>query len=116
VDHGAALYFHHDWSRVTEDSPRRAMSAGAPHALAGVARDRAGWDAVLAETLSRDALRAAVAEVPDDFIAPLLRGAASPAALHRRREAYVAFLWKRLKPPRAFAAARAASAADPDVP
>lgn len=113
VDHGSALYFHHDWSKVTEDSPRRVVSGGPVHALAGVARDVAGWDAVLAEALNRDVLRAAVADVPDDFIAPLLRGAATPIALHRRREAYVAFLWKRLKAPRAFAAALGVGAAAP---
>ena len=48
----------------------------------------------------------AVEAVPDEFLAPLLPGAASPApmeALPRRRAAYAAFLWKRVASPRAFA-------------
>jgi hypothetical protein len=47
-------------------------------------------------------LRAALAQVPDDFLLPLLGGAANASAMRRRREACVAFLWKRPKPPRPF--------------
>jgi hypothetical protein len=116
IDHGSALVFHRDWRAVTEDSPRRPMSflrgpegprkakepERALHVLAERAEGIAAWDHVLAESLDRDALRAAVEVVPDDFLAPLLPDGADAGAIARRREAYVAFLWKRLRPPRPF--------------
>jgi hypothetical protein len=103
VDHGAALFFHHDWSKVTEDSPRRPLGTSAGHAFAGFASRVAEWDVVLAEALSREVLHEAVASVPDEFLRALLQ-APTDGAVVRRREAYAAFLWKRLKPPRPFAA------------
>jgi hypothetical protein len=48
--------------------------------------------------VTRDALAVAIAAVPDDFLTPL-DAAGSPS---RRRAAYHAFLWKRLKKPRPF--------------
>jgi hypothetical protein len=39
-----------------------------------------------------------VEEVPDSFLEPLVAGGAD--ALRRRRAAYAAFLWKRVKAPR----------------
>lgn len=98
VDHGAALGFQHNLATLTEDSPRR---RGPPrdHLLAARAQDLVQWDPILAEQVGRDVLRAAVREVPDDFLLPLV---GDRAAAERRREAYVAFLWKRLKAPRPF--------------
>jgi len=98
VDHGAALPFQYDWRRVTEDSPR----AGYPlagHLFGSRAERLREWDARLASRLSRAVVEAAVAEVPDSFLEPLLSRGVS---LERRRRAYQAFLWKRLKPPRPF--------------
>jgi hypothetical protein len=56
------------------------------------------WDDVFAARITRDVLEAAVDEVPDAFL-----DSAETDVLRRRRAAYSAFLWKRLKPPRAFA-------------
>lgn len=103
IDHGAALTFHYNWRAVTEDSPRRATASRAPHVLTERATRLREWDALLTGALCRKALRAAVDAVPDAFLAPLLPAAVCTSALTRRREAYVAFLWKRLKPPRPFA-------------
>jgi hypothetical protein len=112
IDHGAALWFQYDWSRVTEDAPRAAGAAPEPHLFesAAASRDWPCLDAMLAGCLTRAALEDAVADVPADFLRPLLPesiDAASPAvvedSLCRRRAAYVAFLWKRLREPRAFA-------------
>jgi hypothetical protein len=100
IDHGSALVFHHDWPAVTEDSPRRALPWFSSHALAARATAIAEWDPLLAESLDREVLRDVVQEVPDDFLRPLLPFSANASALARRREAYAAFLWKRLKPPR----------------
>jgi hypothetical protein len=100
IDHGAALPFHHDWSAVTEETPRRPLVDLSTHALRARARAVAEWDPLLAAALDRETLRAAVGEVPDAFLRPLVRTTAGTSALARRREAYVAFLWKRLKHPR----------------
>ena len=103
IDHGSALMFHHAWSAVREDSPRRNRFSLEAHVLAERATHIMGWDPLLAERLDRDVIRAAVEAVPDEFLRPLLPQAASTDQLARRREAYIAFLWKRLKPPRTFA-------------
>jgi hypothetical protein len=101
IDHGAALVFQHRWPNVTEESPRRRLAPRSAHLLSDRATHLAEWDATLAGAVSRETLRAAVRAVPDEFLAPLVPGAA-PSAIARRREAYVAFLWKRLAPPRPF--------------
>jgi hypothetical protein len=100
IDHGAALMFHHDWPAVTEESPRRRGPSLSSHVLRERATDVAEWDDLLAARLDRDVIDAAVQAVPDAFLWPLLKTDATASALVRRRHAYTAFLWKRLKPPR----------------
>jgi hypothetical protein len=95
IDHGAALYFHHAWP----DHLVRARSPFAPikqHALLPFAASIADADAVLAPVVTEAALRAIVAEVPDDY----LTADATPDAT---RAGYVAHLALRLTAPRAFA-------------
>ena len=99
IDHGAALGFQYGWSSVSEESPRRS-TAFDPHVL----RDRAGnleaWDDIFAARLDRSAVEDAVAGVPDEFLVPLVPPGVGGDVLRRRRAAYAAFLWKRLKSPR----------------
>lgn len=102
IDHGAALPFQHDWSRVTEDSSRWAGAGFAQHALLGRATRVAAEDDGLTRALTREALHHVTTQVPDTFLQPLLPEGATPMAIERRRQAYAAFLWKRLKPPRPF--------------
>jgi hypothetical protein len=98
IDHGAALPFQYAWAEVTEAHPRRAGPPLTAHALRHRATRVAMLDDALAATLSRRVIEAAVARVPDELLAPPPGGAlATPARL---RAAYVAFLWKRLAPPR----------------
>lgn len=97
IDHGAALLFHHDWSSVTEQSPREPTSY-AGHLFEQRSAVLAGHDDELAARLDRPTLETAIGNVPDELIA-----AASPGALAPRvRAAYHAFLWKRLRHPRPF--------------
>jgi len=103
IDHGAALVFQHDWAAVTEDAPSR-PGPRLPHVLATRATRLPAWDPLLTAMLDHAALASAVARVPDSFLLPLLGPAPAPDALYRRRAAYEAFLWKRLRGPRAFAA------------
>lgn len=107
IDHGAALGFQYAWSRVTEASPREPGLMPDAHLFeAGVREDdlRAA-DEALAPRLTRDVLEAAVAAVPETFLRPLVgigENAEPGSRVARRRAAYVAFLWKRLKAPRPF--------------
>jgi hypothetical protein len=97
IDHGSALPFHHDWSSVTEDSPRERTSF-ATHVYANRAPLLARHDAELARLFDRNALSVALAAVPDDFLEAVDRS--MPPRF--TRTAYQAFLWKRLKEPRPF--------------
>jgi hypothetical protein len=96
IDHGASLGFHHRWSNVTEDSPRARGWSLSNHVLGSRATEMAGVDAALARLLDRTALESAVGAVPVDYLS--MNGVDT----HRRRAAYSAFLWKRLKEPRPF--------------
>lgn len=98
IDHGAALSFQHNWPAVTEQSARRPTPSFGEHVLKARAIGIEQWDPILAERVTRDVLRAAIDEVPDDF----LSASAGADAILRRREAYVAVLWKRLRAPRPF--------------
>ena len=102
IDHGAALPFHHNWAAVTEEAPRREWPVGA-HVLAARATRLAEWDPLLTETITREAVAAATASIPDSFLRPLLPPDAAANHLTRRRAAYEAFLWKRLRAPRPWA-------------
>ena len=98
IDHGAALSFHYDWTHVTEASPRE-LTSYAGHVFAERADRLSLVDATLARRLDAHALAACLNVVPDEFFETVAHEA--PA---RARAAYEAFLWKRLKPPRPFAA------------
>ncbi len=110
IDFGSALHFQYQWSRVNEETPRQPVVQSRPHLFEEHAQ-WPGWpelDADFAARISREILHGAVGLVPDDFLLPLLPAPGTHAypeqeMLLRRRAAYEAFLWKRLKAPRAFA-------------
>lgn len=97
IDHGSALPFHHDWTTVTESSPREPYDYSRHVFRHRLAAARA-LDERLAARLDRHTLAAATARVPDAFLVELDPVAPPP----RARASYEAFLWKRLKPPRPF--------------
>lgn len=102
IDHGAALPFQYDWSAVIEASPRSESYAMSRHIFGEKTHYLAVWDEALAARLSAEVLQDVVAQIPDCFLQPLLGPRVSPAKIERRRQAYAAFLWKRLKFPRPF--------------
>ncbi|WP_432542166.1 HipA family kinase [Kineococcus sp. SYSU DK002] len=67
IDHGAALYFHHDWSRAA-GSTDRPLRHAEDHLLLPVAAPVADVAAACAATLTDDVLHAAVADVPDGWL------------------------------------------------
>jgi hypothetical protein len=99
IDHGAALHFHHDWSSVSEQSPREAGAVIFGHLLQVSEQQLAAADADLSSKISRETLEQALAAVPDEFLAAL-----GSASAERERAAYVAYLRKRLHAPRPFVA------------
>jgi len=112
IDHGAALGFQYAWDAVVEEGPRRPLVVWEPHLLHDRDEVLAQWDEIFAARLSRETIEDAVGAVPDTFLEALLpaTGADPGDALARRRAAYVAFLWKRLKSPRDFRIVVAAGA------
>jgi hypothetical protein len=106
IDHGASLRFQYAWHRVSEASPREPGRTRQPHLFESSVADLASIDGKMASLLTRDALESAVARVPDGFLMPLTGAPVDDAlagpSTTRRRAAHVAFLWKRLKPPRPF--------------
>jgi hypothetical protein len=94
IDHGAALYFHHDWSDHLARS-RSPFPMIRNHALLPFAGDLRAADAALAPRITEAALHEIVAQVPDAW----LTGEATPADT---RQSYVDHLWSRMAEPRAF--------------
>ncbi|MDB4970164.1 MAG: aminotransferase class [Myxococcales bacterium] len=95
IDHGAALYFHHDWATFSSHSGDR-FQRTRDHVLLPFARDLAEADAQLAPLLSRDRVREILAAVPDSWLA-------SDGPPEDARAIYVDWLWQRLNAPRGFA-------------
>src|SRR5256885_1117529 len=68
IDHGAALYFHHDWpTQTTKVKSPFAMVRN--HVLLPLAGDLRATDAQLAPRITEPALREILAQVPDDWLA-----------------------------------------------
>ena len=94
IDHGAALYFHHDWTDHLAKS-RTPFAMIRNHALLPLAGDLRAADAALAPRITEAALREIVAQVPEAW----LSGEATPEAT---RQSYVEHLWSRVAAPRVF--------------
>lgn len=92
IDHGAALYFHHDW-RNLEQAARSRFPPIRQHILLRWASRLAEADASLRGRLDAARFRAILDDVPDAWLIPE-PGAATPA---EKREAYVNYLEARLE-------------------
>jgi hypothetical protein len=94
IDHGAALYFHHDWASRAAKA-KLPFAPIAQHALVKMASSIRDADAALAPLVTEAALRAIVADVPDDYLT-------AEATPDETRAAYVAWFVERMTAPRAF--------------
>ena len=92
IDHGAALYFHHDWSRALE-GPVSPFPLIADHVLLPRATALREIDEFAANHLSAATIEGIVALVPDDWLLP--HEAFSDAA--SQRKAYVDHLCRRFE-------------------
>jgi hypothetical protein len=103
IDHGAALYAHHDWPRVDEARARAPFPLTAKHVLLTRSGDLAAADEAAAAALTPDVVASILAAVPDALLAgPLSAGDFASADEARAR--YGWYLTTRLAGPRAFAA------------
>lgn len=104
IDHGAAMYFHHDWASVDETRARSAFLPIREHVLLPAAGDLLDTDARLAPLLSVDVLQAILKAVPDELLMDAPQGREPDfATAEQNREAYLNYFQARLLEPRTFA-------------
>jgi hypothetical protein len=103
IDHGAALYAHHDWQSVDEARTRSPFSLIKDHVLLSRAVDIDKADEELSAHFTREVIEQAVAGVPDDLLEDKTVAVDFPVPDAARRR-YVDYLVTRLRPPRAFVA------------
>jgi len=106
IDHGAALYFHHDWRDHLERASRP-FAQIKDHVLLRFATRIAEVDTPMAAHLNVATIEAIVALIPDTWLDDD-SGFASRTA---HRAAYVQYLTRRLQAPRAFSQQAASEAA-----
>ena len=95
IDHGAALYFHHQWPGW-EERAQSPFPQIREHVLLPLADDLAAADARLRPLVTDEAIRQAVSDLPDEW----LGDEALFASVAEHREAYVTYLLARLHGPR----------------
>ncbi|MDH3225233.1 MAG: aminotransferase class I and II, partial [Gemmatimonadota bacterium] len=118
IDHGAALYFHHDWDRMSPQRAKAPFEQLHQHVLLSRAGDLEELDETLTGRLTPAVIERVVAQVPDVLLDDTRGGSGTvggrrgaredgdetpeptgPAELRRR---YVDFLTARLEAPRAW--------------
>ena len=100
IDHGAALYVHHDWASATPEKVRGPFPLIAGHVLLRRSDGLEQVDAESAAVLTGAMLQAIVEQLPDELLAaPGLEREGGPD-VHRTR--YYEYLATRLQSPRAF--------------
>jgi hypothetical protein len=87
IDHGASLYFQHDWARAAQ-TVRSPFPMVRDHVLLPWAKAIRDADAALAPKVTDALLRELVAQVPDEWLA----GDGDGAPPEATREAYVSLL------------------------
>jgi HipA-like protein len=104
IDHGAALYAHHDWQAVDEARARSPFPLIRDHVLLTRAADVSTVDEEMAAILTPDVIADVVAAVPDALLsdAAYKSDGDEPEAARAR---YRKYLSTRISGPRAFAAA-----------
>ena len=108
IDHGAALYAHHDWEGVDDARARAPFALVRQHVLLARSVDLAAADAEMSARLTPDVVRAAIDALPAELLAgPFAAGDFAFADDARAR--YRRFRLARLEAPRAWVAAAVAA-------
>lgn len=103
IDHGAALYAHHDWKSVDTARTRTRFPLIKDHALLSRAGDINEADEELIERFTPDVITRVVEAVPDALLNDKTIAADFPDPRAARRR-YVDYLVTRLRSPRGFVA------------
>lgn len=103
IDHGAALFDHHNWARVDEARTRRPFTAIHDHVLLRYAGSILEGDEEWAGRLTPQVLSRVVDRVPDELLLDEGPGA-DPTPPDEQRRRYVDYLQTRLSAPRSWAA------------
>ena len=96
IDHGAALYAHHDWSSVSDERTRTPFPLIRSHVLLAVAGDLTSADAASVELLSGRAIADVLSTVPDDLLLDTPSGAPEFDSADAARGRYERYLAERL--------------------
>lgn len=97
IDHGAALYFHHQWA-TARDAARKPFPLINDHVLLPFASALEEADTRMIRAITPPVVREIVSMIPDDWLGDE-PGFESPDAL---RTAYADYLTERLRSPRRF--------------
>jgi hypothetical protein len=106
IDHGAALYAHHDWDSVDDARVRAPFERIRDHVLLERAADPRDVDAAMSATLTEGVIDDVVARVPDALLEDDAFRADGDSP-DEARARYRRYLLARLEAPRAFAGAAA---------
>jgi hypothetical protein len=105
IDHGSALYFHFNWAAVDDARVATPFAAIRDHVLLRAAGDLVEADARMTARLDGAVFVAILDRVPDALLLPEIERASLPYAhADEARAAYVDYLTRRLRSPRAFVA------------
>lgn len=96
IDHGAALYAHHDWPSVDDARTRSPFPLIRSHVLLAAAGDLAAADVSSADMLSGNAIADVVATVPDDLLMDPAAGSGDFPSAGAARARYTRYLTERL--------------------
>ena len=96
IDHGAALYAHHDWSSVDDARTRTPFLLIRTHVLLSAASSIADADATSAALLTDDVIADVVATVPDDLLMDAGSGSGDFTSADEARDRYARYLSERL--------------------
>jgi hypothetical protein len=102
IDHGAALYAHHDWASVDTARVHSPFPLIRDHVLLTHAQDVASVDEQMAAVLTSDVVSGVLEQVPDALLADAAFQADGDTPAQARAR-YASYLNERLASPRAFA-------------
>jgi hypothetical protein len=119
IDHGAALYAHHDWARTDDARARTPFKPIEKHVLLEWTGDLPAVDRELVDRIGLDAVDRALGLVPDTWLVDPLSGDDFKTPSEARQR-YLDFFAARLREPRAFVTeameARDRALAEPSPP
>ena len=95
IDHGAALYAHHDWLSVDDARTRTPFPLIRSHVLLAVAGDLVATDSANAEKLHAAAIADVIADVPDELLMDTATGAPDFTTPDEARARYTRYLVER---------------------